>query len=86
LEQQNLVKSVINGETLIEIKVEGAIELNPEDARMLLGQLTHSVIADQVVVRVGKAANWYKLASRWGAAVRHGVRYFNETVNQKEVK
>jgi len=82
-----LVKSIVNGETLLEIKVEGAIELGPEDARQLLHALVNSAIADQVVVRVGGGLNWYKLASRWGSAVRHGVRYLeNETEKEKGPK
>jgi len=70
-----LVKSVANNETLMELKIEGIIELNPEDARLLLDLIAKSPIADQVVMRVGQGRVWYKLASRWGSAIKHNIHY-----------
>lgn len=68
-----LVKSAVNDETLMELRLGGVLTLNPVECRELLDLLARSGIADQLVMRVGGSREWVRLASRWGTAVRYGI-------------
>jgi len=64
----------VTDEVLLTIQLKGSHRVAPEEAREFLNLLAKSGLSDFVVVKVGTSDEWVKLASRWGAALRYGMR------------
>jgi hypothetical protein len=66
-----LIRSSIDGSTLMEVKLEGSIEVDPTEARMMLNALLCSQLGAHAVVKVGEAPGWIKLESQVGTVHRY---------------